>query len=755
MSYDEAKKEFVKEKFWVIEMDLDKCNLVYGQLPCTAAVGVTGDQKCFNTASTCQDRANYDRGTKTYRYCTKRSPMPAGLDAIPSLMGAPSIDGAKINPAGGLGVRGGISMSFKDHPSNDVGIDPYVNERAYTPYETGTYWGKLRARNPFYNNRAIRAFSGYLIDGVYDPTNFQQRSYVIENITANRGVGSVTGKDVLKLADNDRSQYPPKSNGELSVDIDNIATSISLLPVGVGNDEYDASGWVRIADEVMSFTRVNDLLTVVRGQYTTSANDHSASDTVQQCKYFNDSAANIDYELLTVGANIDPSFIDLPAWQIESDDNFPYLLETLLTEPIGVQKLLKELGDNAPHFLYFDERLQKIIFTAVQEPPINVNTVNNQEHILKDSLKVSDMPKARLSDVLVYFGQRDPTKKMDEINNYAQTYIRSDLSSSSDDEYGSKKIATIFSRWINNFNKAAAIELATRKGRRFGITPRQVTFKMTSKDSDLWLGNNIGIDHPALQTITGETGNNLFQITSVKEAGDFDYTALEYLYSEALPDDPDSGINLVIIGGNVNNINLRTVYDLVFAAPTAASVVKFIIDTSVEVGSTSIGSHSIETGSWPVGMDPIRLLVKGFTQGRGGDRVLNDDGGDGGPAISMAFNVTIEDVTGLIAGGAGAGGSITVDGVSASGGGGAGILPGFVSATRSTGGSGENKVVPGGGEPFPISGGDGGGPGEDGLFSDNDGAFHKSGGSAGVAINKNGHTLLIQNGMANIKGSIV
>lgn len=760
MSYDVAKKEFVKEKFWVIEIDLDTCNLVYGNSPCTAAVGVTGEQKCFNTASTCQDRANYDRGTKTYRYCTKRSPVPSGLDAIPSLKGAPTIDGAKINPAGGLGIRGGISMNFLDHPSNDVGIDPYVNERTYIPYDTGTYWGKKRARNPFYNNRAIRAFSGYLIDGVYDPLNFQQRSYVIENITANRGSGMVTGKDVLKLADSDRSQYPAKSNGALPANLDDVITSFSLTPVGVGDLEYDASGWIRISDEVMSFTRVSDAMTVVRAQYTTSAGEHSAGDTVQQCKYLNDTVANIDYELLTVGANIPPSNIDLTAWQIESDDNYPYLLEALITEPVGVQKLLKELGNEAPHFLYFDERTQLINFTAVQEPPINVNFVNDQANIMQDSLRVADMPQARLSDVLVYFGQRDPTKKIDEVNNYAQTYIRSDLASSSDDEYGSKKIETIYSRWINNFNKAAAIELATRKGRRFGITPREVSFKMTAKDSDYWLGANLGIDHPALQTITGETGNNIFQITSVKEAGDFSYTALEYLYAEALPDDPEAGINLVIIGGNANNINLRTVYDLVFDTPTDLSVVKFIIDTGVEIGSTSTGAYSIDTGSWPVGMEPVKLLVKGFGQGNGGDRVLANNGGDGGPAITMNFDLTIEDVTGLIAGGAGAGGAVTaVGGESARGGGGAGILSGFAGATRSTGGTGQTTIFDDAGEPQVLIGGDGGIPGEDGE----DGSSVSTtvtttdylGGSAGVAINKNGYTLLVENGMANIKGAII
>lgn len=754
MSYDVVKKDFVKEKFWVIELDLDTCNLVYGNAPCTAAVGVTGDQKCFNTASTCQDRANYDRGTKTYRYCTKRSPTPAGLNAIPSLKSAPTIDGAKINPAGGLGVRGGISMSFLDHPDNDTGTDPYVDERAYIPFDTGTYWGKLRARNPHYNNRAIRAFSGYLVDGIYDPANFQQRSYVIENITANRGMGTVKGKDVLKLADNNRSQYPAKSNGSLNVGIDNVETVLTLVPAGVGNDEYDASGWVRIADEVMSFTRVADVLTVVRGQYTTLANSHDIGDTVQLCKYLNDTVANIDYELLTLGAKIDPAFIDLPTWENESDSNYPYFLEALLTEPIGVQKLLKELGDEAPHFLYFDEVTQLINFKAVQQPPVNVNTINNNEHILKDSLVVSDVPSARLSDVLVYFGQRDPTKKMDELNNYAQTYIRSDLSSSSDDEYGSKQIKTILSRWVNNFNKAAAIELATRKGRRFGITPRQVAFKLTAKDSEFKLGDNIGIDHPVLQTITGETGGNIFQITSVKEAGDFNYTALEYVYSEALPDDPESGVNLIILGGNANNINLRTIYNAIFPAPDGTTIAKFTFENNVIIGSTST-AYSIETGSWPVGAEVIiQTNLGAFIVGAGGDAVtpfaieVPIDGLPGGDAILLEHDVTLIN-SGVIGGGGGGSASYfedpTLGGEAYPSGGGAGHIIGLGifgggDGTLELGGVGHDLFT-------ETQGGDLGEDGADFLSA--------SGGSAGIAINKNGHTLTIVSGGANIRGDII
>ena len=38
--------------------------------------------------------------------------------------------------------------------------DPYVSERTYIPITRGTYFGKLKARNPFYNGRIMRVYSG-------------------------------------------------------------------------------------------------------------------------------------------------------------------------------------------------------------------------------------------------------------------------------------------------------------------------------------------------------------------------------------------------------------------------------------------------------------------------------------------------------------------------------------------------------------------------------------------------------------------
>jgi len=67
-----------------VEIDVSICLLAYGVAPCTAAVGVTGSQKCFQTIGSCQDRANYAESFVTLRF-TKDSGYQAesGIEAIP------------------------------------------------------------------------------------------------------------------------------------------------------------------------------------------------------------------------------------------------------------------------------------------------------------------------------------------------------------------------------------------------------------------------------------------------------------------------------------------------------------------------------------------------------------------------------------------------------------------------------------------------------------------------------------------------
>ena len=88
--------------------------------------------------------------------------MPRGLDAIPCLRFYFNYPPAEITAGKGLGLRAVCAITMQDFPHSDIRIDPYVSERTYIPINRGTYFGKLKARNPFYNGRIMRVYSGYL-----------------------------------------------------------------------------------------------------------------------------------------------------------------------------------------------------------------------------------------------------------------------------------------------------------------------------------------------------------------------------------------------------------------------------------------------------------------------------------------------------------------------------------------------------------------------------------------------------------------
>lgn len=758
MSYDQLKAKFSREKFYLVEIYAPYCDLSYGIAPCTAS----GGPKCYNTFKTCQDVANFTPSDKVYRFCSARSPIPPGVPnlTMPTVESvnftAPSID-----ITGGLGVRASAAVTFRDGPSADIGIDKYVDERTYIPHQQGTWWGKWRARNAYYEDLKIIIYSGFLAaDGSFSFANMQRREYVVTSLRTGNGKAVVDSRDPLKLTEALKAQYPAKSTGVLEADLAVGATAATLAPAGVGDAEYPASGFVRLSSEVIGFTRTGDSLTLVRAQYNTAEAAHSAGDSVQLCALENDRVDVILAKLLTVGAAIPSAYIPTADWAAEASANYPTSIERLITQPEPVEAHIKELcGETCPSYLYWDERASLIRWEAVAAPPVDLDTLDDTNNMTGD-LTAIDQLKLRASRVFVYSAQVDPTKKKDETSNYSQTYLRVDTDAET--AAGSPAIKTVYSRWISRFNKAAAVLLATRLGRRFAQAPRLINFKMTSKDTDYWLGSSANLEHFELQDVDGSRGTVPAQVVSVAEKPDgYVYSALELYWGEELPGDAEDGVDLVILGGSVNNINLRAIYDTLYPAPTVDSVVRFIIDTGVEVGSTSTAAYSIDTGSWPVGMAPIQLGVRGYAQGKGGAGAdVFGSAEAGGPCLLMNYDVTVLFVSGRMAGGGGGGGYDVSNDAGfqeyAAGGGGAGIQPGTgggqgtspgsdgFSGTRDEGGNG-------GAAGFAL-GGKGGGPGVSGSAGKN---IVSLGAAAGAAIVTNGYTLLIEDGAANIKGAIV
>src|SRR5690625_7315074 len=122
----------MREPIAFVEIEQDFCNLTYGVAPCMAGIGVTGNTQCYNTLRTCQDTDSFSSGTKKLLFSDAQP--PAGMYAVPSIRRI-STAPTGINPGGG-GRRSGpscqrapLSVTFKDHPSSDLLIDPSLAEQ--------------------------------------------------------------------------------------------------------------------------------------------------------------------------------------------------------------------------------------------------------------------------------------------------------------------------------------------------------------------------------------------------------------------------------------------------------------------------------------------------------------------------------------------------------------------------------------------------------------------------------------------------
>lgn len=731
MAFDIAKREYSKEHLWYVEIEVNDT---------------------------------------TYRFCENRSPIPAGLDANPSLESV-RVNPAEIDLTGGIGVRAKCSISLMES-------DDYTEWGTIANPER--FWARWRAENPYYLGKRISVFSGYIVNEQFDPSNFIRRDYIIESFSQ-RGSGvSITGKDPLKLASNDRSKAPKESRGSLLSDITDVQTTFDLQPTGIGDSEYPASNfYVRIGDEVMLCTsRTGDTLTVTRQQFNTDLSDHSEDDVVQLCLHYDGKTVSfIDYDLCVNYGNIDASYIDQAAWDAESSNSFPTTYDVLITEPTGVQSLLKEFADSAPHYLYWDERVNKIKMVALKPPPLSAPTLTYEANFIEGSTAVSDKQGMRVSTYICNYGIIDPTKDLDETSNYRSTYVREDTDSVTN--YGQRAYKTVNSRFISSDNKTAAVLAAARIGRRFSEAPRMLSFSLDAKDSDVWTGDSVRCQSDLIVQQGGGFPLLFYQILTAGESANYNYTALEHTYGPPVDGDEDvedPNVRLVYLSGLLDQLKnpdggpartLRDIYESVYGTDPldAALDIRFIFESNCVAGSSQNTLPAVKTGSWPELTTPILIQNNGLIVGKGGDGANTVGFGEsGGAAIELNDDARINN-NGIIGGGGGGGGNDTEGNAQAAGGGGAGFFNGAAGGgtttgptppiqlvqpqqgTNTTGGDGGVASVVIGGEPFNANGGAGGDLGQAGQTVDS------TGGGAGEAIIKNGNTITYINA-GDIRGTV-
>lgn len=443
--------------------------------------------------------------TRILRFTKPQTSAPRGTYLIPLLTGVDSAP-TRLNPGGGsrdrgvLGDRASVDISFKDGAGSDRVVDKYRAERidgtaqtdesGYEPLDRGSFWSKWVKRNLYFQNRRIRVLEGYVGEELHE---MQSREYFIDRMRGPDSDGRVVirAKDVLKLADDERAQVPPATPGELSANLTDAETTSFQATGALVSDYPSEPGLVRINDEIIAYTTRTQATadnvqfnTLTRGERGTTAAAHSEEDRVQRCvEYVDQFPWDIAEDLLTTFGNVPSEFIPSSDWEDEGQVWLvQYVISAILSEPTSVTQLLSEITQQTQFFIWWDEYSQTIKLRALRPPIDDPTELNDTSHIVENSSTLMDHPDRRLSQIWVFFNQKDPTKDLEDESNYSRLRIRADLEAESDTQYGESRILKIFSRWLQT--EGQVIQVAKRTLDRYRDNPVTLKLKVDAKDRD-------------------------------------------------------------------------------------------------------------------------------------------------------------------------------------------------------------------------------------------------------------------------------
>lgn len=677
-----------------VELVLRPCGLTYGESPCEAELGVTGEFKCYNSPRTCQDPANYTPGDEQIlRFAEPTADLPIDIDAIPCLTSL-SRRPQQIDPGESIGTRESVSVTFCNFKHNGAGLDRYIYDRGFNTYNRGTFWGKFFSWWGNLQGYEIRTVDGY--EG-QDIDDMERRYYVVEEHSGPDSGGrvSITMKDVIKLLDGDKAQAPLPSPGVLATGIDEDDTSFSLSPAGIGNDYYPSSGIASIGDEIVSYTRSGDAITLTgRGLLFSDADSHDAGETFQlPLRYDSENPAYIINDLLVNYTDTPTDYLNFSVWEDEVNTYIGRLFTSDIMRPTPVKTLLNELIREVGLLFYTNLTAKKIEIKAMRQfvPTVSVN----DDVIIAGTISSKTLLDKRVSDVWTYYGKRNPLEKQDELKNYAAVYASVTQNPVVALENLPRAIREIHSRWITVFNQPAAQAINTSILARYEMAPRQVSFRIPPQ-IPVVEGQGINVQSRIFEDAQGDLLDPIScQVLSVdRQPGFFSVMAEEVRYTQI----PVDNVRIINISEDVFTINIRTVHDSIYTPAESGDTVRLIIAPGIKIGSVSTAIFALNIGDWP---DGVIIEVYGSAtsriQGAGGAGGYgNGNGGAGGGAIYSDHPFSIHGDLEIWGGGGGGGGIFQGSPSPIYGGGGAGYIPGEGATTeagfRNGGGPGQNGI---------------------------------------------------------------
>lgn len=777
MTYLTEKQEGYRQSVVIVEIDLDIND---------TNIDFSGDPDSYNTPKTTIDpAAQVNIETQTYIFTNQE--LELGVTHYPiinSVSQAPAI----LKPGEDVSASASATVTLFDVESNDVFElpPPYEDRRV-----TASFLGKLLARN-FLNNRDVRIKRGYNPKSL-DDDNFQIEHYVVKSVGAIDSSGNLTIEliDRLFFSSETKAKAPQNTDVTLDGDITNIVTTLNFDGTNFGDKSKDYTiqvadvGIIVINNELMEYTVASysagsGSLTITRGFDDTDNVAHTTGATIQGC-FITESAVDvfgaqnitdINRRLLNNFTDLGSGFIDDADWDAEkAGDLANYNFTNIITKPTEVRKLIKETIQSSGSWMYFDIILNELTIGASARFDEPVSTLTEDTNILQNSMKVVPQSNLQVTRSTIRYNKLDYTQG-DDKRYYGNSFQKIDSNVESDAQSRQQSEAKeIKSNWYTGSTTDASVanSIPQLKVERFNTVPTRFTFNLDSKDvgdlpstERLWYGSVVDVETRQLLNPDASIATSTAQVLSIKalQLNDtWQITALSY--NANIPTNVDLYID-------VDKVDYLLTDELV---TTEAREYIVVINSAIRITSSSTSEIAFDTGVLFAGAT-LKLINQGYIVGPGGDggkgalwedpgpEVPETDGLDGGDALNLQVDTTLDNLSGLIGGGGGGGtGGIVFDTIPKSVGGGGGGGAGDIGGIGGDDGEGLSDppfVGEDGSFNFPGEGGEEQGvaaAGEDGGDLGED----TSGSTAGNAINKNGNSLTILSGdnEDQIKGDVV
>lgn len=528
-AYDDQLKAFSRTSSTLVDIELDSCLQEHGQSPCLAS-----GAPCYKTLKTCQFKSAYVPGTRPIKLCLHDTPQPQPGEIIrPYILSITELS-QEILPAESLLINQRMTITMLDEPDSDVGIDPYRVSPALrqSPGGTevvttaGTFWRKVRARNPHYKNRRVTVRQGWVADG------FSKSDYkitfvgVIDNIqVGSNGQVTMIVKGLLQQVD---VEYPKKTDGAIGPLGLAAAEVVSMSLTAwsgvdryalVASSVYDAAGIVVVDGEVIGYASLGfdsssgiaTLIGLTRGMYNNygyaAATSHDAGAEVQQGIFLMGNPIDLMRNLINL-AGITNAEINVAAFDALRDTWFQgVVFATVLYEKGTIKSYLKELREQTLTILWQDEnQLINIRSVNPNSPGISYRRITDAANVVYASRSIDDNEGSRVTRAVVWYDIY-PQKSGSDNEHFRSAAVVVDADAESAVEYNEQRDnPPIRSRWIKALHGGELIArlLASRIVRRLRNGAKSITFELDLKDDGLVLGE---IFELLTASITNYNGN--------------------------------------------------------------------------------------------------------------------------------------------------------------------------------------------------------------------------------------------------------